>query len=135
MEQPRDQVALHVGQRFAGREAAQGISRQADLEGRAQHSYDSAVGEASATIVVSTIVTFPVLAWQLYRFVAPGLYRRERKAFMPFLMAAPVLFLGALAVLCLLVSFVLRWQAAASGPMLRRRSSRPAITMWASPSR
>jgi sec-independent protein translocase protein TatC len=38
------------------------------------------------------VITFPVIAWQLYRFVAPGLYRRERAAFLPFLIAAPVLF-------------------------------------------
>jgi sec-independent protein translocase protein TatC len=38
------------------------------------------------------IVSFPVLAWQLYRFVAPGLYRRERRAFLPFLVASPLLF-------------------------------------------
>jgi sec-independent protein translocase protein TatC len=38
------------------------------------------------------VITFPVIAWQLYRFVAPGLYRRERAAFLPFLIAAPILF-------------------------------------------
>jgi sec-independent protein translocase protein TatC len=40
----------------------------------------------------AVVLTFPVIAWQLYRFVAPGLYRRERAAFLPFLIAAPVLF-------------------------------------------
>ena len=41
-------------------------------------------------------VSFPVIAWQVYAFVAPGLYRNEKHAFMPFLIAAPVLFvLGA----------------------------------------
>ena len=39
------------------------------------------------------VITFPILAWQLYGFVAPGLYRNERKAFLPFLLAAPILFL------------------------------------------
>jgi sec-independent protein translocase protein TatC len=38
------------------------------------------------------VITFPVFAWQLYRFVAPGLYRKERAAFLPFLIAAPILF-------------------------------------------
>ncbi len=37
-------------------------------------------------------LAFPVIAWQLYAFVAPGLYRNERGAFLPFLIAAPVLF-------------------------------------------
>ncbi len=35
---------------------------------------------------------FPLIAVQLYRFVAPGLYRHERRAFVPFLVATPVLF-------------------------------------------
>lgn len=38
-------------------------------------------------------IAFPVIAAQLYMFVAPGLYRAERKAFLPFLVATPVLFL------------------------------------------
>lgn len=54
------------------------------------------------------VVTFPVLAFQLYRFVAPGLYRRERKAFVPFLVASPVLFLmGAALVYFVMLPFVL----------------------------
>ena len=41
-------------------------------------------------------ISFPIIASQLYMFVAPGLYRNERKAFMPFLIATPFLFvLGA----------------------------------------
>ena len=40
---------------------------------------------------------FPVIATQLWRFVAPGLYRNEKSAFLPFLIASPVLFIiGAL---------------------------------------
>jgi len=42
------------------------------------------------------IFAFPVIAWQLYAFIAPGLYRKERAAVAPFLIAAPVMFaLGA----------------------------------------
>lgn len=37
-------------------------------------------------------IAFPVIATQIYKFVAPGLYRKERKAFLPFLIATPVLF-------------------------------------------
>lgn len=37
-------------------------------------------------------VAFPVLASQIYMFVAPGLYKNERGAFLPFLIATPVLF-------------------------------------------
>jgi sec-independent protein translocase protein TatC len=54
------------------------------------------------------VVAFPVLAWQLYRFVAPGLYRRERRAFLPFLIASPVLFaMGAALVYFVMLPFVL----------------------------
>ncbi|HEX5932357.1 MAG TPA: twin-arginine translocase subunit TatC [Methyloceanibacter sp.] len=38
-------------------------------------------------------IAFPVLATQIYMFVAPGLYRNERQAFLPFLVATPLLFL------------------------------------------
>ena len=42
------------------------------------------------------ILAFPVIAFQLWRFVAPGLYKTERNAFLPFLVASPVMFfLGA----------------------------------------
>lgn len=41
-------------------------------------------------------ISFPIVASQIYMFVAPGLYRNERQAFLPFLIATPVLFvLGA----------------------------------------
>jgi len=54
------------------------------------------------------VIAFPVLAWQLYRFVAPGLYKRERNAVLPFLIASPVLFLmGAALVYFVMLPFVL----------------------------
>ena len=40
------------------------------------------------------MVSFPVLANQLWQFVAPGLYRKEKKALLPFLLATPVLFIA-----------------------------------------
>lgn len=56
----------------------------------------------------AVVLTFPILAWQLYRFVAPGLYKRERRAFMPFLIASPLLFLaGAALVYFVMLPFVL----------------------------
>ena len=38
-------------------------------------------------------LAFPVIAYQLWRFVAPGLYRQEKNAFLPFILASPALFL------------------------------------------
>ncbi len=53
-------------------------------------------------------ITFPVLAWQIYAFVAPGLYKTERRAFLPFLIASPALFtLGAAMVYYMMLPFVL----------------------------
>jgi len=53
-------------------------------------------------------LSFPVLAWQIYAFVAPGLYKRERRAFLPFLIAGPLLFLlGAALVYYVILPFVL----------------------------
>lgn len=39
------------------------------------------------------ILSFPIIAYQLWRFIAPGLYRSEKQAFLPFLIASPVMFL------------------------------------------
>lgn len=56
----------------------------------------------------AVILTFPVLAWQIYQFVAPGLYKRERRAFLPFLLASPLLFsLGAAMVYFVMLPFVM----------------------------
>ncbi len=42
----------------------------------------------------AAVVAFPVIAVQLYKFVAPGLYSHERQAFLPYLIATPVFFFG-----------------------------------------
>ncbi len=67
----------------------------------------------------AVVITFPVMAWQVYRFVAPGLYRNERGAFLPFLIAAPLLFLlGAAMVYYVMLPFVMLFslgQQVASG--------------------
>ena len=39
------------------------------------------------------MVSFPYISFQLWKFVAPGLYKKEKKAFLPFLLASPLLFL------------------------------------------
>ncbi|MEO1311216.1 MAG: twin-arginine translocase subunit TatC [Pseudomonadota bacterium] len=67
------------------------------------------------------VLAFPILAWQLYRFIAPGLYKNERNAFWPFLAATPVLFTaGASLVYFLILPFVMQFalgqqQAATEG--------------------
>jgi len=41
----------------------------------------------------AAFISFPVIATQIYMFVAPGLYRNERQAFLPYLVATPIFFL------------------------------------------
>ena len=65
-------------------------------------------------------ISFPIVATQIYKFVAPGLYRHERNAFRPYLIATPVFFfMGAMlvyfVVLPMLIRFSLGMQQAA-GP-------------------
>jgi sec-independent protein translocase protein TatC len=40
------------------------------------------------------VLSFPIISYQLWRFVAPGLYKKERAAFLPFLIASPAMFLA-----------------------------------------
>lgn len=49
-------------------------------------------------------LSFPIVASQLWMFVAPGLYKKERRAFLPFLVASPILFvLGAMLVYFMII--------------------------------
>jgi sec-independent protein translocase protein TatC len=59
----------------------------------------------------AAFIAFPVIATQIYMFVAPGLYRNERQAFLPYLVATPFFFL-----LGSMVVYFLVW------PMLARFS-------------
>jgi sec-independent protein translocase protein TatC len=47
----------------------------------------------------AAVLAFPIFASQIWMFVAPGLYKHEKKAFLPFLIATPILFLIGSAVL------------------------------------
>ncbi len=58
----------------------------------------------------AAFLSFPVVAAQIYMFVAPGLYRNERKAFVPYLIATPFFFtLGALVVYFLVLPMLIRF--------------------------
>ena len=57
----------------------------------------------------SVCLTFPIVAGQLWAFVAPGLYKQERRAFLPFLLATPILFLLGASLVYYLI-FPLAWQ-------------------------
>ena len=58
----------------------------------------------------AAFLSFPIVATQIYMFVAPGLYRHERKAFVPYLIATPFFFsLGALVVYFLVLPMLIRF--------------------------
>lgn len=48
--------------------------------------------EVKVAFFSAMMIAFPVIANQLWKFVAPGLYRQEKRALLPFLFATPVLF-------------------------------------------
>ena len=50
--------------------------------------------EVKIALWAALMVSFPVLAIQLWRFIAPGLYAKEKKAFLPFLVMTPFFFVG-----------------------------------------
>ena len=54
-------------------------------------------------------LTLPILAGQLWAFIAPGLYKNEKRAFLPFLLATPVLFTAGAALVYYFV-FPLAWK-------------------------
>ncbi len=60
--------------------------------------------QVKVAFFISISITFPLILLQVWRFVAPGLYKNERSAFMPFLIATPILFaLGAAMVYYLVI--------------------------------
>ncbi|MCX7285123.1 MAG: twin-arginine translocase subunit TatC [Novosphingobium sp.] len=54
--------------------------------------YEAFFVELKVSMFAAFLVSFPIIANQMWAFVAPGLYAREKKAFLPFLLATPVLF-------------------------------------------
>jgi len=58
----------------------------------------------------AAVIAFPIIAVQIYKFVAPGLYRNERQAFRPYLIATPIFFLmGALLVYFVVMPLLIRF--------------------------
>src|SRR6266487_3627273 len=56
----------------------------------------------------AAFISFPIVATQIYKFVAPGLYKHERSAFLPYLIATPVFFLlGSMLVYFVVIAFII----------------------------
>jgi sec-independent protein translocase protein TatC len=70
-------------------------------------------------------LAFPVIANEVYKFVAPGLYKHERQAFLPYLVATPLLFLlGAMVVYFIAMPLLMRFSV---GMQQVATASTPAI--------
>ena len=54
--------------------------------------YEAFFVEIKVAVFAGFILSFPIIANQLWAFIAPGLYAKEKRAFLPFLIATPVLF-------------------------------------------
>jgi sec-independent protein translocase protein TatC len=72
--------------------------------------YEKFFTNAKVGLFAGLCLAFPVIAAQVWMFVAPGLYRKERNAFLPFLIATPVLFVsGAAFVYYVMLPFAIRF--------------------------
>jgi sec-independent protein translocase protein TatC len=72
--------------------------------------YEAFFVELKVALFAAFFVSFPVIANQLWAFVAPGLYAREKRAFLPFLIATPVLFVaGAALAYYVVMPTAFRW--------------------------
>jgi len=65
--------------------------------------YEAFFVDIKVALFAAFFVSFPIVANQLWAFVAPGLYAKEKKAFLPFLLATPILFTAGAALAYFLV--------------------------------
>lgn len=89
----------------------------------ATHFLEQIFTQLKLAMFGAAFLSFPVIAAQIYKFVAPGLYKNERNAFLPYLIATPVFFvLGAAVVYFLAMPILIKFSiglaqtASASGP-------------------
>ncbi|RFB81033.1 twin-arginine translocase subunit TatC [Methylovirgula sp. 4M-Z18] len=75
------------------------------------------------------LIAFPIVATQIYMFVAPGLYKHEKNAFLPYLIATPIFFiLGVLLVYFVVLPFVIHF-----GSMLSKSASQDGVQIKLTP--
>jgi sec-independent protein translocase protein TatC len=74
------------------------------------HGLEYLFTQIQVSVFGAGFLAFPVIAAQLYKFVAPGLYKHERHAFLPYLIATPVLFtIGAAVVYFIAMPLLMRF--------------------------
>ena len=81
-------------------------------EGRLVYTklYEAFFVEIKVGLFAAFFLSFPIIANQLWAFIAPGLYAKEKKAFLPFLIATPVLFaMGASLAYFVVMPTAFRW--------------------------
>ncbi|MHA6316722.1 twin-arginine translocase subunit TatC [Altererythrobacter sp. CAU 1778] len=72
--------------------------------------YEAFFVEIKVALFAAFFVSFPIIANQLWAFLAPGLYAKEKRAFLPFLFATPVLFtMGASLAYFVVMPTAFRW--------------------------
>ncbi len=81
-----------------------------DLGLIATHPLETFFVKLKIALFGGIILAFPVFAYQIYRFIAPGLYRNEKGAFLPYLVLSPLLFvLGASLVFYFVFPYVMEF--------------------------
>src|SRR5215212_6028550 len=74
------------------------------------HGLEYLFTQIQVAVFGAGFLAFPVIANELYKFVAPGLYKNERQAFLPYLIATPLLFvLGASVVYFIAMPLLMRF--------------------------
>jgi sec-independent protein translocase protein TatC len=88
----------------------------------ATHFLEQIFTQLKLAMFGAAFLSFPVVALQVYKFVAPGLYKNERNAFLPYLVATPIFFvLGACVVYFLAMPVLIKFSiglaaSSSSGP-------------------
>ena len=82
--------------------------------------YEAFFVQVKVALFGSFFLSFPIIANQLWAFVAPGLYAKEKKALLPFLLATPILFIAGASLAYFVVMptafhFFLQYQGTSSG--------------------
>lgn len=98
---------------LAAAEAAKKSPEDASLELIFTGALEFFFAKLKLAVFAGVYLAFPIIAWQIYAFVAPGLYKNEKGAFVPFMIAAPILFtLGMLLVYYVMLPWISRFAVA-----------------------
>jgi len=99
---------LALGRYNAGL-VAKGLA-PSELELISTYPLETFFAKLKIAIFGGIVLSFPVMAYQVYRFVAPGLYKNEKGAFLPYLIFSPILFVtGASLVFFFVFPFVMEF--------------------------